>query len=845
MKKDQNSKKSNLNKSNKLSKGFSVTLKILLAFVIFFGTVCIGLLAGVTVGCIITTEPLAEEDLYSNEYVTKLYDTDGNVMLQLTGDSATNSEWVDIENIPKNLQNAFIAIEDERFLTHNGVDIKRTASAVLGFVGGSDAHGGSTITQQVVKNITGDDSRSVPRKIREQWRALQLEQELEKDEIIELYLNIIYFANNSYGVQVAADTYFDKDVSELTLAECAFLAGIPNSPAKYNPATTNGRKNAFNRQITILDAMLDQNLITQEEYIEAIQTPLVFSLDEEDDETEKTDTSNVYSYFEDAVINSVRSDLMELGYTKTQANNLIYNSGIEIYTTQNTAIQEIVDEVYCNQDYFKMNIERDPEDCSQSAITVIDHSTGRIVAMYGGYGEKTQSLTYNRATDIKRQPGSSIKPILVYAPLIDQGILTAGTAMDEMPAYLDNQNPDRLWPSNWDNSYHGLINARYALMLSYNVPAATWFKNNIDTCLEYLKKSGIDRTDEAYVSTALGGLNQGVSPTDVAAAYNVIANGGVYYEPIVYTKVYDRDGNLLLDNSTSEGTIVYQDTTTSSIVTSMLESVASDSRSMANYVQLYSADGTFIPTAAKTGSTNDLKDYWLAGFTSYYTAVVWYGYDNSTPMNESVEGSAARVLWKAVMSRIHANLEVKDFPVNEDIVEVEICTSTGLRATSACKSDARAEHWVYNEVYKAGTEPSSYCNVHTQTYVCLVGKDQHGKYYLATDSCTNTQLITGTLRSSLPYDIGSFTEDMYPLDWEYELSHTYCPHCTGGGGGETDAEADTDNDIASNDTEINNSEENSDSENITGTDEETESDSDSGNQDTEDPVTENSEWSNQ
>lgn len=759
-------------------KGFKVTLKIAVIFLLVVGAVCVGLLSGVTVGCVITTKALTTEELYGTDYVTKIYDSKGNVIGQLRGADQKNSEWAEIGEIPKDLQHAFVAIEDERFYTHSGVDVKRTVSAVLGFlVPGLDGHGGSTITQQVVKNITGDDARSVPRKIREQWRALQLEKDLEKDDILELYLNIINFAN-AYGVKVAARTYFNKELSELNLAECAFLAGIPNSPRKYNPATTTGRKNAYSRQITILDAMMDQGYISKEEYIEAIQTELNFQID-----AQKADTgSTVYSYFMDSVIRDVRNDLMAKGYTKAQANQLIYNSGIEIYSTQDSDIQAIVDSVYCNPNYFPANGDRDPEDCTQSAITIIDQRNGYIVAMYGGYGEKTQSLSYNRATDIKRQPGSAIKPVLVYGPLIDAGIITAGSALDEMPAHLDTQNPSRIWPSNWDNFVHGLLNARYALDMSYNVPAATWFSNNISLCLGYMKKAGIDRTGEPYISTALGGFQNGISPTELAAAYVPIANGGVYYKPVTYSKVYDRSGKLLLDNTASAGTVIYEHPETSTIVTSMLQSVMDDPRSTGRYAQMYKTDGTKIPAGGKTGTTNDIKDYWFSGFTDYYTAAVWYGYDNGTPINEKLESGSAMIIWKAIMSRIHEDLLTREFVKTGDLVTVEICTSSGKRATEACKADPRAEHWVYEEIYRKGTEPAAndFCDLHVSMQVCRKSVDAYGKFCLATPYCKDTATVTGLFRQELPEDLADFTPEMFPTDWQYEISHEYCAVCGGG-----------------------------------------------------------------
>lgn len=356
------------------------------AGVLILGCAVVGLLLGVFVGCILTTEPveyeIRQETDDTTDALSYMYNSAGEEIGSLRRLSTTSSgEWVDIEAIPKDLQHAFVAIEDERFYEHDGVDLKRTLSAVAGFVvPGMSDHGGSTITQQLVKNLTGEDERSIPRKIREQWRALQIERDLQKDDIMEMYLNIIYFANGAYGVQDAAETYFGKDVSELSLAECAFLAGITNSPGKYNPATMLGRTNAYDRQVTILDAMLAQGWITKAQYIDAIQTELVFmSKDSQNSSSENTPSasSSIYSYFMDMVIGDVRSDLMEMGYSKKDANHIIYNTGVKIYTTQDPAIQKIVDEEYCNKSNFPVNTSdsSDPDN-AQSAIVIMDQTNG-------------------------------------------------------------------------------------------------------------------------------------------------------------------------------------------------------------------------------------------------------------------------------------------------------------------------------------------------------------------------------------------------------------------------------------------------------------------------------------
>lgn len=753
-----------------------------------------GLLGGIAIGCVITSKPLTLNDLYSTDRQTVIFDSDGNTMVTLKSTIVENSIWAGIDEIPENLRNAFVAIEDERFYTHNGVDLKRSVSAVVGFfVPGMGSHGGSTITQQLVKNVTGDDAHSVPRKIREQWRAIQLENLIDdKDKILELYLNRIYFANNCYGVQIAANKYFGCSVSDLSLAQCAYLAGISNNPNKYNPATTTGRQNEYKRQVIILDKMLELGFITEEEYIEAIQTELTFKIDEQTPtETKKL---NTYSYYTDMVIKTVREDLVASGYTVQEANNLIFNGGINIQTTQDTRVQNIVDSIFTDENNFKMNIGRDPEDCSQCAIAIIDHEKGEIVAIYGGYGEKTQSLTYNRATDIQRQPGSTIKPLLVYGPLIDRGIITAGTAMDEEAEHLDASNTDRIWPSNWDNKIHGYLNARYALLMSYNIPAAHFFVRNMTLCLEYLKREGIDKFDEPYASTALGGFKKGVSPLEMAAGYSAIANGGVYYKPICYTKVYTTSGEILLDNTQRQATMVYENPDTAAVVTSMLESVSHDSRSTGRFSAIYYGD-TELPLGGKTGSTTDLVDYWFVGFTGYYTAACWYGYDDSSPCDSSIEGGWATTIWTKVMTEIHRDLPIKDLQRSDNLVKVEICTSSGKRATDICKRDPRASQWVYEEVYITGTEPGpmEYCDCHAEKEVCLVSRDPYNKYCLATEWCKimGSRVLTniGLYRSEemIAYiektikdyneEYGSGGDQFLPVDWGQEMSHYYCPTC--------------------------------------------------------------------
>lgn len=645
-----------------VAKGFWVSFKIILktAVMVAMIALCVagGLLMGVVAGCIITTQPLTDEQLdikNSTALTSFVYDAEGNEMAQIKGSANINRQLISIEEVPPYFAKAFVAIEDERFYTHKGVDIKRSGAAFLGYViPGMNSHGGSTITQQVIKNLSGDDSQSVPRKIREQWRALNLEKRLDKDEIMELYMNVLYMGQDLYGIKTASMAYFNKEVKDLSLAECAFLAGITNNPARYNPLTLKGRANCYKRQVNILDKMLSLGFITDEQYIQAIQEDLKIN----DDYKKESAAASIYSYFTDAVIASVREAFMEQGYTKQEANNLIYSKGIKIYTTQDSQIQKIVDEEYCNPNNFPVNyLYSDPSDMAQSSIVIMDPYTGQVKALYGGYGEKKISLAFNFATNGKKQPGSAIKPLLVYGPLIDQHIITDSSRVVDDMVFLDDKNPDKPWPTNSYGYYRGELSVREALMVSSNVVAVKLYKDYVAQNLQYLKNLGMDYTEETQLSLALGGFKHGVSAMEMCAGYVPFANGGTYYKPILFTKVTDINGKVLLTNNGSPK-VVYEDYRTTTIMTSMLQSVVTGGTGTA--AQIYNGNGQFMPTAGKTGTTTSNYDYWFCGYTPYYTASVWYGYDMSKSMSASEKGAAAK-LWNKVMTRIHADLAPKEF----------------------------------------------------------------------------------------------------------------------------------------------------------------------------------------
>jgi len=750
----------------RVRKPLKITLKVLACTVLVVLTISGGLLSGVFAGVVFTIKPLTDADLKISNFTSFIYDNSGNIIAELKGSENKNRIWEPIDDVPVDLKNAYISIEDERFYSHNGIDTKRSLSAVFSYmVPGKSSHGGSTITQQVVKNVTGDDTKSVPRKIRELWRALQLEKSYSKDDILEVYVNVIYMGYDLYGVKTAAKAYFNKDVSELDLAECAVLAGITNSPGKYNPLTTTGRVQALNRQVLILNKMQQLGKISEDDMNEALKEQLVFN----DGYKLKTSSVSKNSYFVDKVIVDVRNDLMANGRTKEQANNIIYNTGIKIYTTQDAFVQKTIDDVFNNVENFPANkIITDVELQAQAAVAIIDQRTGQLKGVYGGYGTKTNNLSFDRATMMKRQPGSSFKPLVAYGPAIDNHTITPATVFDDAPVRLDANNPDMLWPNNYSNDYQGLLSARKALDLSTNVVATKVLKMDIDLGLSYIKKLGIDRSTEKNLAIALGGLKEGVNPLLMAAAYAPFANDGTYNEPTCYTIVEDQSGRVILSN-VPESHVVYNDARTPSIMTYMLRDVIENGTAH-NNINIKNSKGEYIPTAGKTGTSSNVTDVWFVGYTSYYTCATWYGYDNARHIPDAEYSSSVK-LWNLIMNNLHADLEPVEFTKADGLVECDVCIYSGKRPTDLCRRDPRGNS-VRTELFMKGTEPNENdkCTVHVEMRVCIASKDIFGKYPPAGSKCRNSKVITvyGTLRTEIP-DIRS--GDRLPADWSYELSH--------------------------------------------------------------------------
>lgn len=752
-----------------------LVIKILIVFFVALSCALAGIVGGAVFGYIRTAPPIPDDQLDIKILTTSIYDMKKNEIAQLKGSENKNRILVKYEQTPKYLRDAFVSIEDERYYQHHGIDFKRTLGAGISYIthGGHSTYGGSTITQQVIKNITGNAQTSLERKVQEQWRALQLEKKLTKPQILELYMNLIYMGYSFYGVESASRAYFNKDVWDLSLAQCASLAGITNSPGDLDPFTKKGKERNISRQKTILKKMLELGYIKQAEYDQAIKEDLKFN---ENYKTEVKKQSN-QSYFVDQVILDVKKDLMDKGYSEDLAEKTIYNYGLKIYTTQDTDVQKCMDPIFVNEMYFPSygkNMEH-----PQAAMVVMDPANGQIRAMYGGFGDKKANLILNRASgpQMQRSTGSSIKPIADYGPAVDLGLITASTVVDDVPVHMDTLHKGNLYPRNFSLDYKGLTTIRDAIKRSVNVVAAKVWRDILtpDQSIAYLKKAGIDRDDpaERTVSLALGGLHKGLNPLQVAAAYVPFDNNGVYYEPITYTKVVDRNGNVILEKApVQKKNVVYKETT-SYVMTNMMQDVC---RPGGTGYPLAAINQGKMPSAGKTGTTSDDKDRWFVGYTPYYVAATWYGYDSNYEVKVAEGYNPALKIWSAVMNSIHKNLKPKNFAQPEGIVKKVICIDSGKIATNLCSKDPRGNR-TREEVFISGTEPADddTCKTHVQAKICKASKDVYGRYKMANSSCpSNTTVEQVFIVRGVPF-MPFGPKDPFPLDFKYELAAgEYC-----------------------------------------------------------------------
>ena len=712
------------------------------------------------------TPEVSPADVKPSGYTTFVYADDGKTEIQRFVASGSNRVYKTLDEIPEDLQHAFIAIEDERFYDHNGIDLQGIArAAMVGLTSGNFSEGASTLTQQLIKNNVFPEFTEektfydrLQRKLQEQFLALEIEKQMSKEEILEAYLNTINLGQNSLGVQSAAQRYFAKDVSELTLSECAVIAGITQSPSGYNPVT-NPEANAKRRQ-KVLNNMLDQGYIDQAAYDEALEDDVYARIQQVNTKVEESESST--SYFVDALADQVMQDLQDqLGYSETQAYNALYSGGLTIYSTQNMEMQKICDEemnddsnypglkeygldyaltvtradgsvenygsghikkfvkekygddqglLYSSKDKAKEMVERWKKTIAkegdtyderititpqpQASVTIMDQSNGQIKAMVGGRGQKTNQGLNRAYKGSKRQPGSTFKILAAYAPALDSCGKTLATIVRDDSYKYKNGKEIR----NANGRHLGDITYRTAIAQSVNV-AAVKVSDEITQELgfEYCEDFGITtlhKDSDIVQALSLGGITDGVYNYQMCAAYATIANGGVYNSPTMYTKILDHDGNVLLEN-TQETRTVLKDST-AALLTSAMETVVESGTGTACRLNN-------MPVAGKTGTTTSKKDLWFCGYTPYYTCAVWGGYDDNKECN--YDSNFRFRLWQGIMSRIHKDLDHKDFEMPNSIEKKTVCKLTGkLAVAGQCPS--------ITEYFAKDTVPTERCSGH-------------------------------------------------------------------------------------------------------------------------------------
>ncbi|NBJ94446.1 transglycosylase domain-containing protein [Parablautia muri] len=764
-----------------------INLSLLLILAVGVIGLCMGL--GIFKGVIDSAPSIENVQVTPTGFSTFVYDLEGNQIAKLISQNS-NRIPVTQDMIPEDLAHAFVAIEDERFYEHNGIDIKGIfRAAYIGITNGFHfTEGASTITQQLLKNNVFTDwtseqgfADSMKRKIQEQYLAIELTKTMSKDDVLLNYMNTINLGQNTLGVQAASLRYFNKSVNSLTLSECAVIAGITQNPSRFNPIS-HPDDNAGRRK-KVLGNMLEQGYITQAEYDEALADDVYSRIQVVNEDAEE---SMVNTYFVDALTDDVMNDLLAAGYNETQAFTLLYSGGLKIYSTQDPHIQGICDEVFSNEENYPANTrwylnyaltikkangdfenhstemfrayyrEQDPsfnliydsqEDAyaqiedyksvfvgggdevfdesvsltpqPQVSITVEDQHTGYVVAMVGGRGTKEGSKTLNRATDTTRQPGSTFKIVSAYAPALDSAGLTLATVINDAPFNYANGRPVRNW---WGDSYRGLNSLRKGIVDSMNVLAVkTLTMITPQLGFDYVKNFGfttvVDRKEitvngetqifsDIQQSLALGGITEGVTNEELNAAYATIANGGTYIKPKLYTRVVDHDGNVILDNTEPDSRQVIKETTAWLLTSAMMDVVTQGTGSSVNFGNM--------AIAGKTGTTSDYNDIWFSGYTPYYTATTWAGYDNNTKLRKGDERNIAKKLWRAVMARIHEDLPSEAFQMPASgLVQATVCARSGkLPIAGLCDGTLRTEY------FAEGTVPTESCDVHYQGMIC-------------------------------------------------------------------------------------------------------------------------------
>ena len=751
---------------------------ILILFLCFLIVVLIvGLALGIYVASI--TEREIDGDVFqvlSNNTASKIYyyksesDREAGIATELEGQElfgGYRSMPLSFSDIPEDLVNAFVSIEDKRFFKHSGVDWRRTAGATANYILKFDGEfGGSTITQQLIKNVTERDEYSLQRKLQEIMWALDLERKMSKAEILQNYLNVINLSNGCYGVGAAAEYYFSKEVGELSLIECATIAAITNNPSYYDPIRNpeNNRKRAE----LILSQMLEQGYINEAEYREAIGTQISIS-------DKSGSVKNINLWYVDMVIDDVISDLMtQYGYTRSMANMMIYRGGLKIYTAMDPEVQSVLEKYYSSTDNFYSS---DNTENPQSAMIIIDPYSGDILGVAGAIGKKNANRVQNFATGTVRPAGSVIKPLSVYAPALEKGIITWSSVYDDVPVNFGSGTTPVAWPKNANGVYRGLTNVNYAIEHSVNTVTVKVLEDlGLEESFDFLydklsmksliksKKLSDGRTlsDVDYAALALGQFNYGVSVREITAAYSIFANSGVYSASRSYYTVSDELGNIMLEKRYHGEAILSSENAI--IMTAMLQNVTKSGT--ANAITLKE----FIDCAGKTGTTQNNYDRWYIGYTPYYLGGVWYGYEYPKSLDSST-GNVCVEVWDEVMTILHRKYvssgDTRNFESSQKVQSFEYCKDSGKLLSEACRRDPRGDR---SEIgyFVVGSEPTELCDCHT-----LVAYDM-AEGGIASDECYSADIdYVGLIMVER-----SFPMQIYVSDAQYvwrELSESVMP----------------------------------------------------------------------
>ena len=694
--------KKSVNKNKKQHTKLKTAIKIFIILILLLCVIGAGIVAGMFFGLFGNEFEITKDELKIGASNTVVVDQNGAVIANLNGDE--KRKVITLADMSNYLPKAYVAIEDERYYKHSGVDFKRTAGAIVHTVFGGSSYGGSTITQQLVKNITKDDESSgiagIFRKVKEWAKAYQVERMISKDQILELYLNILFVgSSNLHGVELGAEYYFNKSAKDLDLAECAFMAGINNSPNSYDPYDESKDNSAKikKRTLTVLSKMKELGYIqNDDEYntaVAKVEEGLKF-------EKGTVGGGTTYSYHTDAAIEQVINQVMEeKGISRQLAENYVYGSGLTIYSTVNPEIQARLEEEYSKSKYIVTSPSK--KQTSQSGMAIVDYKTGNVLGVAGGLGEKN-GAGWNRATQMKKQTGSSIKPLADVAPALEEKVITAATVYNDVKTDFGGGYT----PKNDGDKYRGPINIRQFIETSQNIPALKIMRElTPKKSIEYLEKMGVTSLDEKeddILSLAIGGMTDGISPLEMASAYGTIANDGVYITPTFYTKVVDNSGNTVLTPKQETKRAISEQN--AYIVKKIVQEPVVGASGTAKYCAISGMD-----VAAKTGTTDKSYDRWLCGFTPYYAAATWFGYDDS----EEVKGfsrNPAGQIWSAVMADIHKNLAGASFTKPNGIVEATVCRTTGCLAATGCTD-------VYKEIFTSDNMPEK-CEGHGSQELC-------------------------------------------------------------------------------------------------------------------------------